>query len=113
VSAYSPKAAKISIWRAKSFFSSGVSVLQSLIASGFGAASCQADDAELDLAARTSSASRPILVELALVLGRSTPSHVGAARVVAPGAKYMKNGRSGVSDFWYCTQATALSVMSS
>ena len=31
---------------------------------------------------------------------------------VAPGAKYMKNGLSGVSDFWNCIQAIALSVMS-
>ena len=36
VSVYSPKPAKISIWRVKSFFSSADSVLQSLIASGFG-----------------------------------------------------------------------------
>ena len=31
---------------------------------------------------------------------------------VAPGAKYMKNGLSGVSDFWNCIQPIALSVMS-
>jgi hypothetical protein len=31
---------------------------------------------------------------------------------VAPGAKYMKNGLSGVSAFWNCIQAIALSVMS-
>ena len=37
VSAYSPKPANTSIWRAKSFFSSAVSLSQSLIASGFGA----------------------------------------------------------------------------
>ena len=31
---------------------------------------------------------------------------------VAPGAKYMKKGLSGVSAFWNCIQAIALSVMS-
>ena len=37
VSAYSPKPAKTSIWRANSFFSSALSLSQSLMASGLGA----------------------------------------------------------------------------
>ena len=36
-SVYSPKPAKTSIWRAKSFFSSALSLSQSLMASGLGA----------------------------------------------------------------------------
>ncbi len=53
----------------------------------------------------------PALVELSLVLRDPLLRDVGGAWV-ASGAKYMKNGRSGVSAFWNLTQAIALSVMS-
>ncbi len=113
VSAYSPKPAKISIWCAKSLFSSGVSAFQSLIASGFGASLVPGGTTpSLIWRARTSSriASQP-WSNLPLYLAiHSFGTWCGAW--VAPGAKYMKNGRSGVSAFWNCIQAIALSVMS-
>ena len=113
VSAYSPNPAKTSIWRANSFFSSGVSLLQSLMASGL--------DASFVPAGTT-----PSLIWRASVASRSA-SHpwsnvplyfsihtfgTWCGACVAPGAKYMKNGLSGVSAFWNCIQPIALSVMS-
>ena len=44
---------------------------------------------------------------------RSTPSARDAAHAVAPGAKYMKNGLSGISAFCWRVHLIALFVMSS
>ena len=72
------------------------------------------DDAELLLAREGLLAQRvPALVELALVLVGPLRRARGAGAWVAPGAKYMKNGLSGMSAFCWRTQAIALSVMSS
>ena len=55
----------------------------------------------------------PALVELALVLVATTRPATWCGACVAPGAKYMKNGLSGISAFCWRTQAIALSVRSS
>ena len=70
-------------------------------------------DAQLLLAREGLLAQRvPALVERPLYLSaHSFGTWCGAW--VAPGAKYMKNGLSGISAFCWRTQAIALSVMSS
>jgi hypothetical protein len=113
VSAYSPKPAKTSICRANSFFSSADNAFQSLIASGFAASVVPGGTTPAAIwRASTCSriASQPAS-NLPLYLAiHSFGTWCGAC--VAPGAKYMKNGLSGVSAFWNCIQAIALSVMS-
>ena len=97
----------------KSLRSSADRVLQSLIASGFGASFVPAGTMPSRIwRARVSSRSLsqpwsnlPLYFAI-----HSCGTWCGAC--VAPGAKYMKNGRSGVSAFWNFIQATALSVMS-
>ena len=88
-------------------------MFQSLIASGLGASLVPAGTTpSLIWRARVASrsASQP-WSNLPLYLAiHSFGTWCGAC--VAPGAKYMKNGLSGVSDFWYCIQSIALFVMS-
>ena len=59
---------------------------------------------------RSRSASQPSSNWPAYLSAHSFGTWCGAC--VAPGAKYMKNGLSGISDFCWWTQLIALSVMS-
>ena len=97
----------------KSFLSSADSLSQSLMASGFGASFVPGGTTpSLIWRASTSSrmTSQPLSNFPLYFAIHSFGTWCGAC--VAPGAKYMKKGRSGVSDFWNSIQAMALSVMS-
>ncbi len=88
-------------------------MFQSLIASGFGASFVPGGTTPSWIwRARVSSrmASQPLSNLPWYFAIHSFGTWWGAC--VAPGAKYMKNGRSGVSAFWNCIQAMALFVMS-
>ncbi len=113
VSAYSPNPANTSIWRAKSFFSSGVSAAQSLMAAGFGASFVSGGTTPSRFcraSVSSRSASQPWSNWPLYLAIHAFGTWCGAW--VAPGAKYMKNGLSGVRDFWYPIQAMAWLVMS-
>ena len=109
----SPNAAKISICRANTWRSSGVSAFQSLMAAGFGA-SFVSGGTTPSFFCRASVSSRywsqPPSKRPSYFLMYDSGTWCGAC--VAPGAKYMKNGRSGVRPCCCRIQAMAWFVMS-
>ena len=107
----SPKPAKVSIWRASSFFWSGVGDPRRDFFGRLVARRPAGIDAHFLLAGEGFFAERvPAVVELPLYAIYSFGTWCGACG--APVAKYMKKGLSGVSECWACIQAMALSVMS-